>query len=187
MTWLGAAFGEWRDRSLLAGDAVGCWEGSNVMCGGPPAWVRFGRGGKVPVRERGWKFSLVLWTVAGHATLAGVWCNGLKPETRRKRVWQDPMVLLYQWGLGQQTHFTSRCLWRPKQITSYLQGSQCLVFALFFWVLSSTLFLRLELENCQPWPLHQWRIRFRMLEEGQEAVVASQQMAYKLKDSWFKP
>lgn len=23
-------------------------------------WVRFGRGGKVPVRERGWKFSLVL-------------------------------------------------------------------------------------------------------------------------------
>ena len=80
MTWLGAAFGEWRDRSLLAGDAVGLfWEGSNVMCGGPPAWVRFGRGGKVPVRERGWKFSLVLWTVAGHASLAGVWCNGLKP------------------------------------------------------------------------------------------------------------
>ena len=32
---------------------------------------------------------------------------------------------------GQHTHFTSRCLWRRKQITSYLQGSPCLVFALF--------------------------------------------------------
>ena len=83
MTWLGAAFAEWRDRSLVSGDAVGCWGGSNVMCGGPPAWVRFGRGGEVPVRERGWKFSLVLWTVAGHATLAGVRCNGLKPGCGR--------------------------------------------------------------------------------------------------------
>ena len=132
MTWLGAAFGEWR-RSLLAGDAVGCWKGSNVMCGGPPAWVHFGRGGKVPVRERGWKFSLVLWT-AVNSCRACYTCRGLmqRAETRRKRVWQDPMVLLYQWGLGQQTHFTSRCPWRPKQITSTYRGHR-VWFLHCFW------------------------------------------------------
>ena len=42
---------------------------------------------------------------------------------------------------------------------------------------------KLGTQNSKPCPLHQRRIRFRMLEEGQEAVVTSQQMAYKLKDS----
>ena len=140
------------------------WEGWEGACSG--AWLK--------IQSRSVNSCRACYTCRGSMQRA---------ETRRKRVWQDPMVLLYQWGLGQQTHFTSRCLCRPKQITSYLQGSPCLVFGLFSGFSAPPFFLCLGLENSKPCPLHQRRIRFRMLEEGQEAVVTSQQMAYKLKDS----
>ena len=51
----------------VEGGPMWCAEG-RMLGGVPLGLAAFWAGGKVPVRERGRKFSLVLWTVAGRAT-----------------------------------------------------------------------------------------------------------------------